>query len=83
MKKQFITESMGYKFEEIWECYYHNKWVIKHLDKQKEKKLLPPFARTHPGQLSEKKILDSVKNEELFGMVEVDMSVSKIKSYSS
>ena len=73
-RKHFITEKMGYKFVEIWECQY-KKWVQNYLDKQNEMRLLPPFARTHPGQLSEEIILSSVKKEELFGFVEVDITV--------
>ena len=73
-RKDFITETMGYKYVEIWECEY-KKWVQQYLDYQKENRLLPPFARTHPGQLCEEVILSAVKKEELFGFVEVDISV--------
>lgn len=75
IKRDYVTKVMKYNFEEIWECEYHAEWVRNYPEKQKEKKLLPPFSRTHPGQLSEKQILDAVRGGELFGMVEVDISV--------
>lgn len=79
IKKEYVTNVMKYNFEEIWECKYHSEWVINHREKQKEKQLLPPFARAHPGSISEKTILDAVVNEKLFGMVEVDITVSIFK----
>lgn len=65
----------GYKVEEMWECEFDEfckpRPVIHALDWE----MRPAFYRKHRGKVNEKQILDGVKSETLFGMVEVDIEV--------
>lgn len=63
-----------FNIESIWECEYHQ--LKKTLPDLNQLNLLPPFTKKHAGPVSEDSIIDAVLNDQLFGMVEVDISVS-------
>ena len=72
--RQAFIEDRGYNVEVIWECAYQRlKW---HEPGLRLNNILPPFARKYPGALSQEDILKAVQSEQLFGAVEVDISVS-------
>ena len=73
-RKEYIT-SLGYKVREIWECEFDDMCSENKSLKDFLKKQSPSFLSKHPGCVTEKIIINAVKNEELFGMVEVDIEV--------
>ena len=70
-------KKLGYEVEEIWECKFL-KMIKDTPDLQKfVENQRPKFFKKHKKTLTEKEILEAVKRDDLFGMVEVDIAVTK------
>ena len=71
-----LLRRMGFNLEEIWECDYKEN-IKSHVKSLKiEENYLPPFCRKYRGKhISMHTILQGVRSEELFGMVECDIRV--------
>ena len=62
-----------YNVIEMWECEF--KQLSYTETGFNETDIIPPFTRKNPGKTNMNHILKAVKDEELFGMVEVDIEV--------
>ena len=68
-------ESKGYKVHTIWECEF-KKLLTENDDlKQFVRNRKPTFYRKFPSSCTESDILESVVNEDFFGMLEVDIRI--------
>ena len=73
-KLEFLQKK-GYKVEVIYECEFqkmckHNSDLQHFIDRKR-----PSFYQSHKSTVSEKQILDAVRSETLFGMIECDIQV--------
>ena len=64
-------EEMGYHVKYIWECQY--KKDVEPFISDIRDKYLPKFYQTHKHKVGCRTILNSVKDDSLFGMVELDI----------
>ena len=72
-RNKYIQDA-GHRVVVQWECEYN---VLKKTNPEiKNYSVLPAFSKAHPNKLSVDKILESVKKDKLFGVVEVDIEVS-------
>ena len=73
--KEAYYEKLGYDVLFIRECQldeiYNTEEEYRNLVKSKR----PNFARLHPGQVTEKQIIDGILNDELFAMLVCDISL--------
>ena len=68
-------KSKGYEVVEMWECDF-DQFCQKHPETHALGwELRPTFYRKHRGRVNENQILAGVRDETLFGMVEVDIEV--------
>lgn len=76
--RRHYLQQQGYNVREVWECDFE--------DLARENETLhnvitrsqPKFFRRNKGPVSEANILEAVKEEQLFGMIEVDITVSTL-----
>ena len=73
LDKIAYLKSQNYNVEEMWECHF--KKLMYFNPKINHSEIIPPFARKYTGEISQKTILEAVKNDELFGAIEVDIQV--------
>ena len=73
-KKDFII-SMGYKYVSIQQCDFNK--AVKSLCTEYYDHYLPTYYTKNKGSLTENKIKSDIANGQLFGVVEVDISVKK------
>ena len=67
--------NQGYTIVEMWECQLKKlSYVTPELD---DCDIIPPFTRKHPSKVNEAQILKAVKENQLFGAIEVDLKVPK------
>ena len=71
-KKEYILE-LGYEYIEMWECDYRKKRAS--INNINQYSLLPLFYRSHPHELTFGQIINAIRTDALFGMVEVDIHV--------
>ena len=72
-RNKYISEKQGHPMVIMWECEYHR--LRNTTPELKASSILPPHAKKHPNSVTAKHILHSVRKEELFGVVEVDIKV--------
>ena len=70
----FIKES-GHKLVEMWECEFSSFAKANPAVYGYMKEVRPRFYQNHKKEVTEKQILEGIRNETLFGMAEVDISV--------
>jgi hypothetical protein len=75
LAKEQYMKSCGHNVETIWECKFKKKYGKTDIYKQCRAKYVPEFFSKYTKALSESEILKHVQNENLFGMVEVDIQV--------
>ena len=73
-KKDFII-SMGYKYVSIQQCDFNK--AVKSLCTEYYDHYLPTYYTKNKGSLTENKIKSDIANGQLFGVLEVDISVKK------
>ena len=75
LAKVAFMESKGYSVNTIWECEF--KKLLKENDDLKRfvTNRKPTFYRKFPSSCTESDILESVVNEDFFGMLEVDIRI--------
>jgi hypothetical protein len=73
LAKEQYMKSCEHNVETIWECEFKKKYGKTDIYKQCRAKYVPEFFSKYPNALSESEILKHVQNENLFGMVEVDI----------
>ena len=73
-RREYIT-TLGYKIKEIWECEFDSMCSENKPLKEFIRSRCPTFISKHPRCVDEKTIINAVRNEDLFGMVEVDIEV--------
>ena len=72
LRKEYII-SQGHNVEEVWECEYdlqmQNNKDIRDFNSTRA----PKFLKKFPGRVKEEQIIKEIKNDTLFGMVEVNI----------
>ena len=71
-----ILKKRGFQVTEMYECEFYKLMKEDPLAKSYYDKLTPEFFRKKKWTVSQEKILEAVESGELFGAVEVDISVS-------
>ena len=72
LRKKYL-KSLGYLVEDIWECDFNR--IFRNCTQHIRNKYVPKFYQSHKTDVSERTILTAIKKGELFGMVELDISV--------
>ena len=73
-RRQFI-EKCGFAVNSIWECEFLESIENTAEMENIKSKLLPRFYMSHPREVTSEIIIDSVVSGDLFGAVEVDISI--------
>ena len=75
MKRLEFLKQQGFKVITIWECEYRQQLRENEEMRAFVRNGLPQFYRKHPYSVTHEKIMDGVRNNDLFGFVEVDIEV--------
>jgi G:T-mismatch repair DNA endonuclease (very short patch repair protein) len=71
-REQWFSDN-GYRCEVMWECDMLELLKCHPEMKQRYKSLTPKFYNNHPNRVSEKKIIEAIKRDEIFGFFVVDI----------